>query len=273
MKAGPKAAPKGEPLPLHELPESGPARVSAFVETYCRVVKGGTNNPAGELIRLRDRHRHFLSALYNPRPRPRQALLSVARRNGKSLLGTPLALYHLLADGEEAAEVLLASSDQRTAEVIFRLARRMVGLDERMTGVCQLFQDRIYRPASDSVLEPLLRSSVRDQLALLLAEHPARAVTMAWREVDAPPVSVPLILTTRVKTALNRNYFNTFVWKVAPATAGVESSRTISTLSRRELTLYYAIWSPGPWPRDRHRRLVIAPAKEGLRPRRLRRQE
>ena len=158
--------------------------------------------------------------MYNPRPRPRQALLSVARRNGKSLLGTPLALYHLLADGEEAAEVLLASSDQRTAEVIFRLARRMVGLDERMTGVCQLFQDRIYRPASDSVLEPLLRSSVRDQLALLLAEHPARAVTMAWREVDAPPVSVPLILTTREKTALNRNYFNTFVWKVALATAG-----------------------------------------------------
>lgn len=155
MRAGPKAAPKGDPLPLHELPLSGSARVAAFIETYCRVVKGGNNNPAGELIRLRPWQREFLSELYDPQPRPRQALLSVARKNGKSLLGASLALYHLLADGEESAEVLLASSDQRTAEVIFRVARRMVELDERMSGVLQIFQDRIYHPASDSVLEPL----------------------------------------------------------------------------------------------------------------------
>ena len=155
MRAGPKAAPKGAPLPLHELPESGSERVAAFIANYCRVVKGGTGNPAGELIRLRQWQRDFLADVYDPVPRPRQGLLSVARKNGKSLLGASIALYHLLADGEESAEVLLASSDQRTAEVIFRVARRMVELDERMSGVCQLFQDRIYHPESDSVLEPL----------------------------------------------------------------------------------------------------------------------
>lgn len=155
MRAGPKAAPKGEPLPLHELPEGGSARVAAFIETYCRVVKGGAGNPAGALIRLRPWQREFLAAVYDPEPRPRQGLLSVARKNGKSLLGASIALYHLLADGEESAEVLLASSDQRTAEVIFRVARRMVELDERMSGVLQVFQDRLYHPDSDSVLEPL----------------------------------------------------------------------------------------------------------------------
>lgn len=155
MRAGPKAAPKGDPLPLHELPEGGSERVIAFIETYCRVVKGGKGNPAGELIRLRQWQKDFLADVYDPQPRPRQGLLSVARKNGKSLLGAGIALYHLLADGEESAEVLLASSDQKTAEVIFRVARRMVELDERMSGVCQLFQDRIYHPASDSVLEPL----------------------------------------------------------------------------------------------------------------------
>lgn len=127
----------------------------AFIETYCRVVKGGRGNPAGELIRLRPWQREFLADVYDPDPRPRQGLLSVARKNGKSLLGAAIALYHLLADEEESAEVLLASSDQRTAEVIFRVSRRMVELDERMSGVCQLFQDRIYHPATDSVLEPL----------------------------------------------------------------------------------------------------------------------
>lgn len=155
MRAGPKAAPKGAPLPLEELPAGGSARVAAFIETYCRVVKGGAGNPAGELIRLRPWQRDFLSAVYDPDPRPRQGLLSVARKNGKSLLGSGIALYHLLADGEESAEVLLASSDQRTAEVIFRVCRRMVELDERMSGVLQVFQDRLYHPESDSVLEPL----------------------------------------------------------------------------------------------------------------------
>lgn len=155
MRAGPKAAPKGAPLPLHELPEGGSERVAAFIETYCRVVKGGTGNPAGELIRLRQWQRDFLADVYDPVPRPRQGLLSVARKNGKSLLGAGIGLYHLLADGEESAEVLLASSDQKTAEVIFKVARRMVELDERLSGVCQIFQDRIYHPASDSLLEPL----------------------------------------------------------------------------------------------------------------------
>ncbi len=155
LRAGPKAAPKGAPLPLDELPAGGSARVVAFIETYCRVVKGGAGNPAGELIRLRPWQKQFLADLYDRDPRPRQGLLSVARKNGKSLLGASIALYHLLADGEESAEVLLASSDQRTAEVIFRVARRMVELDEPMSGVVQVFQDRIYHPDSDSVLEPL----------------------------------------------------------------------------------------------------------------------
>lgn len=155
MPAGPKRMPTGDPLPLHELPEGGSARVAAFIETYCRVVKGGVGNPAGELIRLRPWQREILAGIYDPEPRPRQGLVSVARKNGKSLLGAGIALYHLLADGEESAEVLLASSDERTAKVIFNVCRRMVELDEGMSGVVQIFQDRIYHPASDSVLEAL----------------------------------------------------------------------------------------------------------------------
>jgi phage terminase large subunit-like protein len=35
------------------------------------------------------------------------------------------------------------------------MARRMVELDGRLSGVLQIFQDQIYHPQSDSVLEPL----------------------------------------------------------------------------------------------------------------------
>lgn len=70
-----------------------------------------------------------------------------------------------------------------------------------------------------------LPGSVRDMLAAHLAEHPAKSVTLPWRTVDGDPVSVPLVLVTRERTALNRNYFNTHVWKPALVKAGLEPSR------------------------------------------------
>ena len=54
---------------------------------------------------------------------------------------------------------------------------------------------------------------------------PRWTVPLPWRELDADPTAVPLILTTRERTALNRNYFNTSVWKPALVAAGVEPSR------------------------------------------------
>jgi len=154
MKAGPKAAPTGLPLPLESLPSDGGARVSAFIERYCRLPKGGSGNPAGQPIVLRPWQREIVHGLFD-QPRPRQGLVSVARKNGKSLLAACLGLYGLLGDGEESAEVLIGSVDEQTARVIFNLCRRMVELDERLAGVLQVFQGRLYHPATDSVLEVL----------------------------------------------------------------------------------------------------------------------
>lgn len=155
MKAGPKSAPTGRPLQLTSLPNGGGERVIAFIEQYCKVPKGGKGNPAGKPIRLRQWQRDIVHGLYDPEPRPRQGLVSVARKNGKSLLAACLALYHLLGDGEESAEVVIISVDERTARVIFNLARRMVELDPRLSGILQVFADRLYHPPTDSVLEAL----------------------------------------------------------------------------------------------------------------------
>jgi len=155
VKAGPKAAPSGEPLNLDFLPDSGGERVIAFIEAFCRLPKGGTGNPAGSPIRLRPWQREICHAIYSRDPRPRQGVVSVARKNGKSLLAACLALYHLLADGEASAEVVIVSVDERTAKVIFNLCRRMVELDERLSGVLQIYADKIVDPATDSVLEAL----------------------------------------------------------------------------------------------------------------------
>lgn len=70
-----------------------------------------------------------------------------------------------------------------------------------------------------------LPDSVRDRLAAHLSVFPTRSVTLPWRVLDGEATTVSLCLGTREKTAVNRNYFNTYVWKPALVRAGVEPLR------------------------------------------------
>ncbi len=70
-----------------------------------------------------------------------------------------------------------------------------------------------------------LPESVRDDLAAYLTRYPARAVALPWGRLSGEPVEVSLLLSTRESSALNRNYFNTSVWKKALVAADVEPSR------------------------------------------------
>ncbi|HEY9408555.1 MAG TPA: site-specific integrase [Jiangellaceae bacterium] len=71
-----------------------------------------------------------------------------------------------------------------------------------------------------------LPDSVRDTLAAYLTEYPTRPVTLPWDVPDGKPVTVDLILTNRETKAMNRNYFNPFIWKKALEACGVEPVRT-----------------------------------------------
>jgi len=61
--------------------------------------------------------------------RYREALLFVPRKNGKSEFAAALALYALLADGEDAAEVYCGGRNERQANYIFKAAKRMLALN------------------------------------------------------------------------------------------------------------------------------------------------
>jgi integrase len=58
-----------------------------------------------------------------------------------------------------------------------------------------------------------------------LTARPPVEVTLPWENSDGKPVTVPLLLYSREKKALNRNYFNTFLWKPALKRAGLEPLR------------------------------------------------
>lgn len=70
-----------------------------------------------------------------------------------------------------------------------------------------------------------LPESVSLRLAAHIAEYPPIAVTLPWKHPDGDPVTANLIFYTRERKALNRNYFNTYIWKPALTAASVPTTR------------------------------------------------
>jgi phage terminase large subunit-like protein len=59
------------------------------------------------------------------KPRPRSALWSLPRGNGKSAIAATLGLYGLFGDGVEGAHVVVVAADERQASGDARLARHV----------------------------------------------------------------------------------------------------------------------------------------------------
>ena len=108
MRAGPKREVTAPPLDLSTLPRSGVRRVDQFAREYLRVTRGkGVKGP----FRLRTWRKQIVGRLLPASgPRPRQALLSLPRGNGKTSLAAVLGAYGLYADGIESAEVVVVAS-------------------------------------------------------------------------------------------------------------------------------------------------------------------
>jgi phage terminase large subunit-like protein len=151
VKAGPKAQLTAPALDLRKLPRRGGSRAIAFTERYVRTPTG-----KGELHRMRWRgwQKTIIHGLFDE-PRPRQGLVSLPAGNGKSTKAAALGLYGLLADGVQGAQVPIVASDKRQAGIIGNIARRMVELDETLLDQVQVYQDYLYVPRTDSVLQAL----------------------------------------------------------------------------------------------------------------------
>lgn len=70
-----------------------------------------------------------------------------------------------------------------------------------------------------------LPDSVAEVIKSHLTRFPPRAVTLPWERSDGDPQTHRLLLTTRERRALNRNYFNPYIWRPALKQVGVEPAR------------------------------------------------
>jgi integrase len=81
-------------------------------------------------------------------------------------------------------------------------------------------------PKGDKERDVPVPESVRDRISAALAAFPAVPVTLPWREPGGKLVTVPLIVTTGARHAVNRSYFNQHVWHGALRKAGVPGGRS-----------------------------------------------
>lgn len=90
---------------------------------------------------LREWQKQFIRDLYSPhsesgRRKVRRALLSVARKNGKTAIIAAIALAHLV--GPEAipnGEIYSAANDREQAGQVFKFIRQLVGADEELSQI------------------------------------------------------------------------------------------------------------------------------------------
>lgn len=132
-----------------------------FAENYCRHSRG---KYGGKPVRLELWEKAHLAAIFGfidieGNRKYRESLLIVGKKNGKSLLGSIVGNYMMIADGEMGPEVYAVATKKDQSKIIWLESKRMVNksptLKKRVrTLVAEMdtdFNDGVFKPlASDS---------------------------------------------------------------------------------------------------------------------------
>jgi phage terminase large subunit-like protein len=133
-------------------------RVVSFIESLCRTTKDTYAGRAGELLKMRPWQSRLIGRIYarraDGRRKHRVGLVGVPRKNGKSAIGSSLALEGLFM-GPAGGEVYSCAADKEQAKIVFGVAKRMVELDPDLEREATLYKDAIEIPDSGSVYRVL----------------------------------------------------------------------------------------------------------------------
>lgn len=133
-----------------------------FVEEYCKHSKGRFG---GQPFLLELWQKALISAAFGFLHKEtglrqyRELIIIVARKNGKSALGSALALYMLLADGEYGPEVYSAATKRDQAKIIWNEAVKMVGKSPALKKRTKCLVSEIKSYINDGSFKPLSSDS------------------------------------------------------------------------------------------------------------------
>lgn len=111
-------------------------KVCAFIETYC-LVPEGTN--VGKPIVLDPFQRDFILSVYDNPNTTSRAILSIARKNGKTALIAGIVLAHVA--GPEAvlnSQIVSGAMSREQASIVFNLAVKMIRMSPKLSALIRI---------------------------------------------------------------------------------------------------------------------------------------
>lgn len=112
------------------------ARIIEFIERYCLVPDGAQ---VGQPLVLAEFQKQFIRDVYDNPAGTRRAILSVARKNGKSGLIAGLLLAHLVGpEAKQNAQIVSGAMSRDQAALVFNLASKMVQLSPKLSAIVRI---------------------------------------------------------------------------------------------------------------------------------------
>lgn len=108
-------------------------RVLAFISRYCRVPEG---KHVGKPMVLDPFQIKFIRDIYDNPVGTRLAILSVARKNGKSGLIAAIVLAHLVGpEARQNSQIVSGARSRKQAAIVYNLAAKMVALSPELRAI------------------------------------------------------------------------------------------------------------------------------------------
>lgn len=162
-----------------------------FIENYCKHSKGKW---AGKPIDLELWQKAYIAAIFgfihkiDETRKYREALLVVARKNGKSTLSSGICLYLMVGDNEGGAEIYAAATKEQQAKIVWSEAKRMVKKSPVLNKRVKTLVKELTAEFNDSLFRPL--GSDSDTLDGLNVHGASLDEIHAWKDVGLYDVIV-----------------------------------------------------------------------------------
>ena len=223
-----------------------------FIETFCRQSKGQFG---GLNVKLELWQKAMVAAMFGfvdkqtGLRRFREVVLMVARKNGKSTLGSAIGIYLMVADQEPGAEIYGVATKRDQAKIIWMEAVKMV---RKSPELLRLIKPRVAEMRSefnDSIFQPLGNDS--DTLDGLNVHGALMDELHAWKDTNLYDVIVdgvsarrqPLILITTTAGTVRDGIFDIKYEEIER----VIDSYTGECINDRILPLIYELDARSEW--------------------------
>lgn len=188
-----------------------------FIETFLKQSKGQWN---GKPLKLELFQKAFIEALFGFVDKDtgyrkyRKSVFFVARKNGKSVLDSAIAIYMLMADKEGGAEIYSVATKRDQSKIVWEEAKKMIKKSKKLSKRIRCLIGGIYYDDRDSYFRALASDS--NSLDGLNAHLVIADEVHAWKDKNLLDVMYdsmsarrqPMLIETSTMGTIRQNVFD-----------------------------------------------------------------